>query len=734
VILGTAAYMSPEQAKGRVVDKRSDIWAFGCVVYEMLTGKRAFEGEDVTDTIAAVVRGEPDWTRLPSNTPKQVRLLVEKCLDKDRRTRISDVGVARFLLNESIEGGSAAAPAGAPSRRPLAYAAGGVILGAALVASVWMLAPARTTAVDKPVRFAYTPSAAHPLVLQGNDHDVAIAPDGSFVVYRSGDLDLMRSRLMIRSIDETEARELTAANNARHPFVSPDGKWVGFFVGAEMRKVPVTGGATVAICRVGGAPRGASWGDDDHIVFATGDSRTLSRVPAAGGEPQLLLESDKERSEQIGNPHVLPGGKTVLFTAYSGSEFLSVAVHALDVATRTRKIVLGAAADASFIDPGYLVFATVNASSDAQSRFRAELRAVRFDAANVEPIGDAATLVDPVSMGTTGAANYSTSRRGDLVYVPGAGPAAVATRQRTLVWVDRRGRETAIDAPPRSYAVARLSPDLTRIALDVRDQTNDIWVWDINRRALSLLNRDNAQDMSPNWTRDAKRILWTSTRAGGNPNLYSISADGAGIPERLTTNATNQFPTSITPDGRTIFVFGAGGSLTDIYTVRLDEPGRTQRPLLTVPSAYEFGPEISPDGNWLAYHSNESGEFQVYVRPFPNVDAGRWQVSTNGGSRAAWTSKGRELTYLSKDDVMMSVAVQATGTTLSIGPPTALFTSPYFAGSSVLGLDLRGYDVTPDGQRFVMIKQPADAGSPNLASMVIVVNWARELKSRLPIP
>jgi len=738
IILGTAAYMSPEQAKGRVVDKRTDVWAFGCVLFEMITGKRAFEGEDVTETIAAVVRGEPDWAALPANTPAQIRLLLKRSLEKDRRARISDIGVARFLLNEKLDNDAPAQPlAAAKSPRPAAVlAVVGLIVGAAVVAAAWAALTERTDAVAATaVRFEYTPPATQPLVLQGNDHDLAIAPDGSYVVYRSGRVDVTQSRLMIRMLNETNAREIPGTSNARNPFVSPDGRWIAYFVGPELRRVSVGGGAPMPISRVGGAPRGASWGDDGYIVFATGDSNGLYRVAASGGDPQVLLAANAERREQMVNPHVLPGSKNVLFTSFMGSDYLGVSVQALDVATGARKTVLSGAADPFFIVPGYLAYATVNSPNDAQARFGAALRVIRFDPAKTATDGDPVTVADPIMMGTTGAANYSASRRGDLVYLPGSlGTGGVGARPRTLVWVDRKGGETPIDAPPRAYAVPRLSPDGTRIALDVRDQTNDIWIWDINRHALSLLNRDNGQDMSPNWTADSKKVIWTSTRSGGNPNLFSMAADGSGVPESLTTQAGMQFPTSLTPDGRTALVFGAGGTLTDIYVVNFDEPGRKQKPLIALPSAAEFDAEISPDGKWVAYHSNESGEFQVYVRPFPNVDARRSQVSTNGGTRAAWTRNGHELTYLSKDGDMMSVTVQTAGGAFSAAPPVRLFKSPYLVGASILGLDLRGYDVTPDGQRFVMIKQPDNAGTTSLTGMIVVLNLISELKEHLPIP
>jgi eukaryotic-like serine/threonine-protein kinase len=283
LILGTAAYMSPEQAKGRVIDKRSDVWAFGCVLYEMLTGRRAFDGEDVTDTIAAVVRGEPDWTALPPTTPQQIRTLLRRALEKDRRARMSDISVARFLLSETIAITAAETIAAPRSRRATAVAAAiGVVIGASVTAMIWQAwSPQPQRAA--PVRFVFTPPASQPLIIQGNDRDVAIAPDGSFIVYRSGTSAQTQPSLSVRGVNEFEPRPLPGTTNGRFPFVSRDGRWVGFQAGSEIRKVAVTGGPATLITRISGLPRGASWGDDDYIVFGTPNG--LQRVHADGGEP-----------------------------------------------------------------------------------------------------------------------------------------------------------------------------------------------------------------------------------------------------------------------------------------------------------------------------------------------------------------------------------------------------------------------------------------------------------------
>ena len=733
LILGTAAYMSPEQAKGRVVDKRTDVWAFGCVLFEMLTGRRAFGGEDVTDTIAAIVRGEPEWSALPADTPSQIRLLLRRCLEKDRKARIPDIGVARFLMSETISAPSPAAVASPRSRRaPAVAAALGLAIGAILTVIAWRAwspQPQRETAV----RFVFEPPASQPLIIQGNDRDMAIAPDGSFVVYRSGSSSQTQPSLSVRGVNELEPRLLAGTVNGRFPFISPDGRWVGFQAGSEIRKVAVAGGPATLITRISGLPRGASWGEDDYIVFGTPSG--LQRVHADGGEPTVLTTIDPNKVEQHVLPHLLPGGKWLVFTVFPGSDSLAARLEALEISTGQRKVILPAGQDAAYVDSGHLIHG-IATPREADSRFQASLRAVRFDPVRVEVIGEPVSLIEPVRTGTSPTVNYSVSRRGDLVYVPGGGTFAPPAA-RTLTWVNRQGQESAIAAPPRTYAVARLSPDGTRVALDVRDQTMDIWIWDLRRQTLDPLSRHAAQDLSPIWTPDGKRVIWTSTRGGGNPNLYWQAADGTGEADRLTVNANNQFPTSTTPDGGILLIFGASGSnanAMELFTLALKDPAPKAELLLSA-AGMDFGAEVSPDGKWLAYHSNISGEFQVYVRPFPNVQDGRWLISTAGGTRAAWARNGRELFYLDRDGLLTSVAVPvAPGATFTPGTPVKILSKTYYAGASLLGLDLRGYDVSPDGQRFLMIKEPdsAPVTSPSVASMVVVLNWIEELKERLP--
>ena len=338
------------------------------------------------------------------------------------------------------------------------------------------------------------------------------------------------------------------------------------------------------------------------------------------------------------------------------------------------------------------------------------LRAVRFDLARLEVVSDPVPVVDQVMTTPQGQANFALSRQGTLVYVPG-GAAAPSAQPRSLVWVNRQGREEPIKAPPRPYAVARLSPDGTRVALDIRDQTNDIWTWDLGRQTLTPLNLDPAADQSPVWTPDGRRIIWASTRGGGTPNLYWQAADGTGAAVRLTTSSGAQFPTSMSPDGTQVVIFGTpSASATGLFAgspaaapdISVVTPvegsvGAGTKAAHPVPWRRKSNAEISPDGRWIAYQSNESGPVQIFVRPFPKADSGRWQISPGGGTRPAWARNGRELFYLDGNGLLTSVPVQATATTFSAGTPTKILNTPYYAGFTGLGLDLRAYDVSATG-------------------------------------
>jgi serine/threonine-protein kinase len=741
VILGTAAYMSPEQAKGRAADKRSDIWSFGCVLYEMLSGVRAFEGEDISDTLANVLKTEPDWNALPSTVPSHIRDLLRQSLQKDRKQRIGDIAVARYVLNAAtpFTPMTAAAPP-PPVKRSAARTAmivGGSIVAAALLlaAGGWVALHLSTPAAPPVTRFAITPRTES-LALTTADRDIAISADGTHIVY-VGTGQLRAGQIFVRALNELDARPLAGTEGARWPFLSPDGHWVGFFgASGQLMKVSMTGGPAVALCTTPGGPRGASWETDDTIVFATSSLNSgLLSVSAGGGTPKVLTKPEPPGEGDHVFPAVLPGGRVVLFTI-AGAQPENAQVAVLDLSTGLRKTLVRGGSHPAYLapppgsqQPGYLLYATVGS-----------LRAVRFDAQRLETIGDSVPAVDQLlTSATSGAAQFAVSRTGALVFVPSTSGSATPAATRTLVWVTRQGREEPIKAPPRTYATARLSPDGAKAAVSIYEQAFDLWIWDLGRQTLERLTKDPSPDMSPVWTPDGRHIIWGANAGTPAPNIYRQAADGTGAPERLTTSSNAQFPTSISADGARLVmwenVVTTGGNSFDVSTLTLESSkgDRRAEPLLHT-AAREANPELSPDGHWLAYESDESGKFEVYVRPFPNVDDGRTLVSTGGGTRSAWARTGRELFYVDADGFLTTVPVQTTGSTFKAGTPARLLSTKYFTGATTRGNSLRGYDVSADG-RFLMIKDaPATDQSSNATppSMVVVLNWLEELKQRIP--
>ncbi|HJR60978.1 MAG TPA: protein kinase [Vicinamibacterales bacterium] len=711
VILGTAAYMSPEQAKGRLADKRSDVWAFGCVLFEMLTGRRAFEGEDVSDTLACVLRGEPAWTALPADVPSGIRALVKGCLEKDRRARIPDISVVRFLMADAVNTPvpTATLPSTPPRarRRLVSIGALGVVAGVMLaLAMVWGWQRWTPPPPMQPVRFAIAPPAAQALTLGAPDRHVAISNDGKHIVYTAGPSG--DAHLAVRAIDRLEALSLQGTTRARSPFLSPDGRWIAFFAEGEneLRKVSITGGPTIPLCKFTGAPRGGSWGADGTIVFATASTTTgLLRIGEGGGEPAALTTPDEaQRGSDHVFPSLLPDGRGVLFTIAVAGQPQNAVIAVLDLETGNTTTLIRGGSQAEYVDSGHIVYAASGA-----------LRAVRFDPVNLKVLSDPVPVADDVMMAPTGAANYAVSRSGTLLHVMGGSGGGL----RSVVWVDRQGGEVPINSPPRNYTAVRVSPDGTRAALVANDQEQDIWIWDFRRGTLRRLTLDPAADTNPVWMPDSRRIIFNSART--NPaNLFSQAADGTGAVERLTTSPNLQIALSTPGDGSRLIlmeVTAKGGP--DLHVLLLESERRVT-PLLSG-EFLEVNADLSRDGRWLAYQSDESGRHEIYVRPFPSVDAGQEQISTHGGTRPVWSSNGRELFFLDGDNHLTSASVQHSPT-FRAGTPVKILDKRYFVGPGS-----RPYDVSSDG-RFLMVKDTEDTA----ASMVVVLNWLEELKSKLP--
>jgi serine/threonine-protein kinase len=719
-IVGTPAYMSPEQARGQPVDKRADIWAFGCVLYEMLTGRRAFTGEHPADTIAAVVRSEPDWTVLPDDVPPMLRGYLRRCLHKDSKGRVQDIGDVRLALAGAFD-----APLTEPDDRvttgvvrDVARPSLALTLAAALAATVvsgitvWILKPTPVERSAEIRRFAIGGAPTVPLAIAVNSRDLAVTPDGTRVVYFAG--EGVNRQLHVRAFDEVDGIPIRRGERFFDPFVSPDSRWVGFIDESDftLKKIPIAGGPLIPITSVGTEILGATWGPDETIVFAKSDGTGLWTVPSAGGTPKALTILQKQKEEVSHRwPEFLPSGKAVLFTIVSGQHADGLQIGVVNLETLEQKILVPYGSSPRFSATGHVVFAVEGA-----------LHAVPFDLARLETLGDSVAVLEGVLSKVSGAADFSLSRDGSLVYVARSGQPVA----RILVWVDRQGHEEPINVPKRSYVYPRLSPDGTRVAVDIRDQENDVWVWNLARETFTRITSGPSIDRVPVWTPDGQ-LLFSSSRGVG-ANLFRVALEGtnAAEPERLTQSPNDQFPTSISPDGA--FAVFSDNTTQDLMLLALSRDGLVQ-PLVQTKFIEENG-EISPDGRWIAYESNQLGQREIYVRPFPDITSGYSQISAGGGTRPLWARNGQALYYVAPTGALMSVPMQR-GARRAAGIPTKVLEGRYFFGSEQ---DThRTYDVSPDGRRFLLIKPVGESEqSSTPASITVVLNWHEELKRLVP--
>jgi serine/threonine-protein kinase len=579
-------------------------------------------------------------------------------------------------------------------------------------AIVWKLWPGSVP--SRLARFTITLPAGQQFSSPGH-RPVALSPDGSAIVYTAN------QRLYLRNVDQLEAVPVRASEGSgptggRSAFFSPDGAWIGFWQGEQLKKVSIAGGAPIVLCSARN-PWGVSWAPENMIFYGQG-TEGIWRVSADGGKPENVV---KVEANQIASaPQLLPGGRAVLFTLAHPGELNArqIVVQLLD--TGKRHVVVESGTDARYVQTGHLVYALADT-----------LLAVPFDVAALAVTGGAVPLVEDIAMTSDGVmAYFAVSDDGTLLYVPRN--AAAGTQDRTLLWVDRQGRETPINAPRRPYVHPRVAPDGSRIAVDIRDQENDIWILDLTRATPMRLTFGPAWDQDPLWTPDSKSVIFSSGGPAGFGvrNLFRRAADGTGGVDQLTQDAA-AVPKAVTPDGQALIFIDsnqvAGGAAVDrgdVMLLPLVGNGRPQ-PLVRTPFS-ETNAELAPGGRWLAYQSNESGQEEVYVRPFPNVANGKTQVSPSGGSRPVWARNGRELFYLSMG-ALMSVSV-TTDSTFTAGNPKRLFDGPYFFAP--LG---RNYDTSPDGQRFVVLRESSgDGQSTPSARFVLVQNWFEELKRRVP--
>ena len=708
VLVGTPAYMSPEQARGESVGRHVDIWAFGVVVYELLTGVCPFARPTTAETLASILSEQPDYSRLPAETPQNVRRLIRRCCEKDLKRRLQHIGDARLELEEALTPPAADVPSRAPaadwrSQKALRIA----VLVAAMVAlagasGFWLAR--RPVPVPAPVVRTTVPADTF---ISGTDRDFVFTPGGRALAYIGSEA----RQIFVRPLDALQPVPiLTTAAYIKGTFPSPDGRWFGYIENNfVLKKVPAAGGSPMTLLTMDGPSRGAAWGADDTILFATGATDTgLQRVAASGGPVTVLTRPNPQGGEADHvNPVWLPGGRHVLFTITAPQRGLDAAkVAVLDLATGAWRTLLEGGYDARYVEGGYLVYAAAGA-----------LWATRFDLERLETQGAPREMLRPVSVGTLGAvAEFDIATDGALAYSRGA----ITQGRRLPVWVDRSGRETPLQAPHSNYTHPRFSPDGRRLALVAY---GDIYVWDWTRpwSTASRLTFDPRIDWYPVWTPDSRRILFGSWRAGGFSNLYSYDLE-TGSTERLTDSPDMQLPTAITRDGTTLIFHSFARS---IQALRL--PVRAAPVTLVETPVDERNGELSPDGRWLAYEGENAlarGDLDVYVRSFPDVDRGLWQVSRGGGMYPMWARNGRELFYVTLDGTMVSVPVEASGTTWKMGDPTPLFRHRYDIREGSLG---RMFDVAPDG-RFLMIKNES---SVDAAHIVLVQNWVAELTQQV---
>ena len=693
------------QVSGKPVDRRADVWALGVVLYEMLTGTRPFASDDVSKTLARVIDREPDWKTLPTSLPPVFAAFLRGCLKKDPKDRVRDVGDVRLALSGAFETTtpSNAESALAPLRvwqRPLPMAA-----GAALLVVATALLVRGTTPVDagsQVARFGIIPADGAALTDYESGIDVIISPDGTRIAYLAIPDGSAERMLYVRNIEATEQRLIAGTESARDPFFSPDGEWIGFGTArsSQLMKVPFSGGPVLTIADHWSTSlhRGAHWTADDNVIYGSLDA--LYRMSAGGDTiPEPLTEV--EPNEFHAAPRVLPGGRAAVFAAVATD---GPRIDVLSLDTNERRTLVEAASSPYYVPSGYLAF-----------QRGSTLMAVAFDVEALEVRGTAVVLLE----GIRTPVGYAVADNGTLVYLrrPDDAPSS-------LVWVDRDGQESRINLPPRDYAYPRLSPDGGRLALTLEDQEWDIWVWDFSTETLRRLTEGPGVDAFGNWTSDGNGVVFSSSRAGV-PSIFWKAADGTGTAERLTEGTTALLVNAITPDGTQVVATAATARPNgDLVSVLLDD-ARSIHPL--------FGTEfderhaaLSPDGRWMAYQSDASGVYEIYVRPFPDAEAGLQLVSTSGGTDPVWSPSGDEVFYRQLDR-MVAVAVE-TEPAFTIEARQTLFEGTYRHGSA------RDYDVSADGQRFLMVTsagQTPDDGPP--PQIEVVLNWHSELLERVPI-
>ena len=691
VVLGTAPYMSPEQARGADVDRRTDVWAFGCVLFEMLTGKLAFDGESRSDIVVAILEKEPDWSLLPADTPPSVRRLIRRCLHKDVRRRFRDIGDARLELEDAVAGERPSDAPGdvvaAPVVTPrMAWVRSSALIVLGVVAGgLAMMAWPRSgpTADSGEVRFTVTLPDDERLA-QTELGSLAMRPDGRAVVYAAA--RGATTHLILRTFDGGATRALPGTTGALSPFFSPDGVWVGFFADGKLKKISIAGGSPVAICD---APDGlgGSWSTAATIVFASATGAPLQRVSADGGEPARATALDVSRGEFSHRwPEFLPGGDTVLFSVGTVGEWDEAEIAAQSLQSGERTIILKGGTNPRYLSSGHLAYAHDGA-----------IWIAAFDARRLSLDGQPVRVLEGVATSADGAAQFAVSPAGAAAYHP-----SVPVSARRLVVVDGAAR-TPLAAPPHAYVTPRVSSDGQRVLLGMADSAEHVWSYDLASGALTQLTFE-AANRSPVWSANGQRVTFASNRNGAL-NLFSVPATAEGPAERLTTSDSLQLPGSWSADGELLaFMEQHPTSGRDVWLMRRNG----ERVPIAVSPADESAPRFSPNGRWLAYVSNESGPANVYVREVRNSGAAR-QVSASGGSEPVWRADSDALYFRSDGRILASP--------IAGGTPRPVFDGVIEPGT----FDAAGYDVMPGRDRFLVITSAASGSAPSELRMIL--NW-----------
>jgi len=701
VILGTAAYMSPEQAKGRPVDRRADIWAFGCVLYEMLTGRRAFTGDDVTDIITSVMRDAPNWNALPPTTPPALRRLLHRCLEKDVRKRLPHIGVARLDIDEAATSSSellqiAPAPAPALGRRRMAavVAVATIVLAAASWAAGRYIAP--VPADPMPLRFTVDAQVATPFTARATAF-VSVSPDGTRMVFFGQPRGRVR-QLYVHSFTDGSSRALNDTDGATAVFWSPDSKTIAFYNNENLQRLELANGTVQTICDKCAAGVGGAWNKDGIILFGNGP---LYQVAASGGTPTAITTVNAASGElRHERPRFLPDGRHFIFVVINGDRAKSALVYGELGSSRTR-ILGNIASGADYVEPGFLLYA-----KDGKLIARA------FDAVTGEWRGEPTIVSETIRQQAVGTAAFSASPNGVVAFdsVP------IFAQQIEIVWMDRAGQVASTFSTTEAGHTIALAPNGIVAAVE---QTGSIWIVDAERGTRTRLSLGNATQGHPVWSPDSKRVGFFAGDPGAVTQLFIKAVNGTGDAEPLVgsghqTNTSKQ-PTDWSKDGRYfIFEEQTAASGWDINYVDL-AADRRPLPLLNGPFNERLA-QVSPDGKFVAYESTETGTTQIYVSDFPNAKE-RWPMSTQGGFKPRWHDNGRELVYVDPAGMLQSVAVKFEEG-INAAPPAPLFEQ---GGIDTDGLN---YAMSHDGSRFLVVRLSRTAPSPRLS---VIVNWPATL-------